>query len=90
MYMVNWFAKTLEDCSTGEKNEFYATSWDGSRSFMTRRCTNANGHQMAPMDYGGGGKRNFVFIPEGMEGMGWKKLVFALREICVSLEVMWA
>lgn len=43
MYMLNWFTKMLEHCSTGVDREFYATSRDGGRSFIAQRCINPMG-----------------------------------------------
>lgn len=41
---------------------------------------------MALVEYGGGGRRDFIFMLEEMKGMGWKKMTVALREVCDNLE----
>lgn len=38
------------------------------------------------MEYSVGTRRNFVFIPEEMDGKWWKKMVVAMREAYGSLE----
>lgn len=40
--MVQWFAKTTEDCLTGKKKDFYTTARDGNRSYIVQRCSNAH------------------------------------------------
>lgn len=35
---------------------------------------------MALVEYGGGGRRSFIFIPKDRDGMGWRKLEEVLRE----------
>lgn len=62
--MVHWLAKSLEDCLKGDKQEFYTMARDGCRSFIAQRCSNAQGHYMALVEYGNGNRCNFVFIPE--------------------------
>lgn len=35
---------------------------------------------MMLVEYGGGGRRSFIFIPEETEGKGWRRMVEALLE----------
>lgn len=79
--MVLWFAKRLEECLKGEIKDFYATSRESDRGFIVQRCSNAHGCYMALVEYGGGGRRNFIFILEERDDKGWRKLVDALREV---------
>lgn len=64
----------------GEKKVFYTTTQEGTISFIAQRCSNARGQYMALVEDGNGGERNFIFIPEVMDGLGWRKMACALRE----------
>lgn len=35
---------------------------------------------MARVEYGNGGRRNFIFVLEATDGMRWRKMAGALRE----------
>lgn len=80
MFTVLLFAKALEECLKVERKDFYDTSREGDRGFISQRCSNAHGRYMALVEYGGGDKQNFIFIPEERGSKGWRKLADALRE----------
>lgn len=64
LYMVQWFAKFLEDCLKGNIKDLYSTVGEGNCSFIVQRGFNASGHYMALVEYGGGNMCSFIFIPE--------------------------
>ncbi|XP_040986533.1 uncharacterized protein LOC121234599 [Juglans microcarpa x Juglans regia] len=39
---------------------------------------------MVLVEYGGGGRRSFIFIPEGRGGMGWRNLMVVLQEVVIG------
>lgn len=43
---------------------------------------------MALVEYGGGGRRNFIFTSEEREGKGWGRMEVALREAISKEEVV--
>lgn len=62
------------------KKDFYTTSREGTKSFIVQRCLNVRGCYMALVEYGGGGRRSFIFIPKELGGKGWRKMADALWE----------
>lgn len=79
--MVQWFIRILEECLRGGMKEMYVTSREDDRSFIAHRCSNARCRFMALVEYGDGGRCNFTFIPEDMEGRGWRRMAAAMREL---------
>lgn len=77
---ARWFVKVLEDCLKTVRKEFYSVHKEGDRGYVAQRRHNSRGSFMALMEYGGGGYRNFLFIPKDREGRGWRKLVEIMRE----------
>ena len=63
-----------------EQKEFYTTKREGNSSFIVQRCSNSRGRCLAVAEYGGGGRRNFIFVPEE-EGNGWNKMGEALWDL---------
>lgn len=41
--MVQWVAKTLEQCLKKERKDFYTPAREGNRSFIVQWCSNARG-----------------------------------------------
>ncbi|KAG6734605.1 hypothetical protein I3842_01G280100 [Carya illinoinensis] len=78
---VKWLAKAMDGCTKEDKNDFYTTIREGSSSFIAQRCSNARGRYLAVVEYGAGGKRKFIFVPEEV-GYGWSKMGEALWELC--------
>lgn len=76
---VRWLAKALEDYLKGEKKDFFTTVREGGRSFLVQSCSNGFDRYLALVEYGGGGRRNFIFVLEE-EGSGWRRLGEALWE----------
>lgn len=64
LYKVQWLANFLEDCLKGNIKDIYSTMREGNHSFIAQRCSNVSGHCMALVEYGGGNRRSFIFIPE--------------------------
>lgn len=42
----------------------------GSRAFLVQRGLNKQGHFLALVEYGGGGRKGYLVIPEGRERKG--------------------
>lgn len=82
--MVQGFIRTLGESMRSGMKELYATTREGDRSFIAQKCSNARGRFMALVEYGGGGRRNFIFILEDVEGRGWRRLAATLREIILE------
>lgn len=86
--MVQCFIRTLGESLRSGMKELYATTREGDRSFIAQRCLNARGRFVALVEYGGGGRCNFIFISkdisEDVEGRGWRRLAVALREIILE------
>lgn len=55
----------------GEKKHFYTTVKEGNCNFIGQQCN------VFRLLHGGGGKRNFIFIPKE-EGNGWRRIGEAL------------
>lgn len=53
---------------------------EGSSSFIAQRCSDAHGRYMQLVENGGGSRCSFIFIPEEMEGKGWRRMAEALWE----------
>lgn len=51
-----------------EKKDFYTTSREGTKSFIAQRCSNVRGHYMALVEYVGGGRSSFIFVPKELGG----------------------
>lgn len=67
---------SLEACLKENTKDFYNVIGEGSRNFIPQRCSNGRGKYMALRELGGGGRHNFIFIPErmkGRDGGGWWK-----------------
>ncbi|KAF5461820.1 hypothetical protein F2P56_017887 [Juglans regia] len=77
---VRWFSNALEECLLLEGKGFYTAYRDGDKGYIAQRCCNSRGEYMALVEYGGGGRRNFIFIPGDKDRKGWRKLVEVLKE----------
>lgn len=53
---------------------------EGNRSLIVQWCSNTLGHFMKIVEYGGGSRRNFIFIPEDMKGKRWRMMMEVLWE----------
>lgn len=51
VHTVHWFAKFLQDCLNGNFKDLYSTVRDGNHSFITQKCSNANGRYIALVEY---------------------------------------
>lgn len=85
LVIARWFSKALEDNLKIGRKEYYFGHREGDRGYIAQRCSNFGGIFMALVEYGGGGRRSCIFIPEdtdgmGWDGMGWRKLVEELKE----------
>lgn len=78
---ARWFTRALEDCLKARRKEFYSAHREGGWGYIAQRCSNSRGCYMALVEYGGGGHRSFIFIPEDTDGRGWRKLAEVLREV---------
>lgn len=59
--------------------DFYSIVGEGNRSFIAKKCSNANGHYMALVEYyRGGNKHKFIFIPKDKMNQGCQWLAEAL------------
>lgn len=48
--------------SEGRKKNFYTTSREGNISFIVQMCSNTRGCYMTLVEYGGGGRRSFIYF----------------------------
>lgn len=76
--MVQWLEKALKACL--KKEEKFATVKEGSSSFIARLYSNDRDCYIAMVEYGGGGRRTFIFVLEE-EGRGWKRMGEAVWEL---------
>lgn len=65
----------------GLKSDFY--TFKGNHKLIAQHCSNGRGMFMAPVEYRAGGRHKFIFIPEGKEGGGWRRMVTALW-VCMA------
>lgn len=78
---VHWLAKALIDCSKEVKHGLFTSIREGSQSFLAQRCSNGRGRYIVVVEYGSGGRRNSVIVPEEKDGSGWRKMREALWEL---------
>jgi len=57
--------------------DYVKSSWVGNKAFITERCFNKHGRFLAGAEYGDGGGRGYIIIPEGKDCKGWR--AFALK-----------
>lgn len=72
--IARWFSRALEGSLKTGRKEFYIAHCEGGRGFIAQRCSNFCGFYMALVEYGGGGRCSFIFIPADRDGVGWRKL----------------
>lgn len=76
---MNWLSHCLEDCWKNDNRDFFVMTREGNRSFLVQRRSNINSHFISLEEYGGGGKRGSIFIPEE-GGDGWQQLAAPYKE----------
>lgn len=79
--MARRFAKALEVYVKVGRNEFFASHRVGDRGFIAQRCSNQQSMFMELVEYYRGGRQNCIFVPEDIDGLGWRKMVEMLKEI---------
>jgi len=84
---VGWFRRSMEELKQGgEIRDFCRTFRVGSMVFILQRRGNVHGRFLELSEYGYGGRRTSVIIPEGREGCGWANCLAQLRRIEKSFE----
>lgn len=78
---ARWFHRALEGCLKAAGKGYYSAHRNGDRGYIAQRCSTSRGAYLALVEYGGGGRRSFIFIPEDRNGVGWRNLMVALQEV---------
>lgn len=66
---MKWFVQLLKDCSLSSgKKEFIRTSCVASSTYLAQKRSNVHERYLAFVQYGGGGRRGFIVILEGVKG----------------------
>lgn len=87
MLSVGWFRRSMEELKQGgEIRDFCRTFRVGSTVFILQRRGNVHGRFLELSEYGYGGRRTSVILPEGREGNGWANCLAQLRRLELSLE----
>jgi len=72
----------VERLSKGEEdNDKWRTFRMGSTVYVVLRRKNKHGQFMELSEYGGGGRRSYVVIPEGSDGKGWLDVGVQLQKL---------
>lgn len=79
--IARWFSKVLEACMKSGSKEYHSAHREGVKGYIAQRCSNSRGCYMALVEYGGGGRQSFIFIPEYRDNRGWWKLAEVLRDV---------
>lgn len=79
---ASWLLATLEALAQAVGVEdFVKSSKVRSRDFITQRGSNYQGRYLSVAKYGGGGRKDFIVIPEERDGKGWRTLASELSKI---------
>jgi hypothetical protein len=79
---VGWFRRSMEELKqSGEIRDFCRTFRVGSTVLILQRRGNAHGRFLELSEYGYGGRRTCVILPEGREGSGWANCLAQLRRL---------
>lgn len=85
---VLWLlAIVVEVLNAETRKEFLKSSRVGSKAFIVQRHANRNGRYLVIGEYGGGGRRSSIIIPEGREGKGWYEWVIELQKVATFFNV---
>jgi hypothetical protein len=85
---VGWLVSTMESLLwyPGEK-DFVRSFREGSKVLIVRRGGNAAGRFLEVAIYAVGGRRGIIYILEGYEGRGWRKVVLELSKVRDFLKI---
>jgi hypothetical protein len=75
---LGWFRRSMEG---GEIRDFCRTFRVGSMVHILQRRGNAHGRFLELSEYGYGGRRTCVILPEGREGSSWANCLAQLRKL---------
>lgn len=79
---IGWFVSSMDTLRLeGEVKEFCKTFRVGNTVHILHRRENQHGRFLDLSEYGDGGRRSFVIIPEGRKGSGWAKCLSQLRRV---------
>jgi hypothetical protein len=79
---VEWFRKSMEELRQGrEIQDFCRTFRVGSMVHILQWRGNAHGRFLELYEYGNGGRRMFVILPEGRDGCGWANCLAQFRKL---------
>ncbi|GLT60936.1 hypothetical protein SLA2020_336750, partial [Shorea laevis] len=82
-----WFVSSMEALRVeGDAKEFCRTVRVGTTVHILHRRGNKYGRFLELSEYGDGGRRSFVILPEGRKGSGWAKCLSQLRRVAKSFE----
>jgi hypothetical protein len=77
-----WLMQAVERLSKGEENnDKWRTFQMGSTIYVVLRRNNKHGQFIELSEYGGGGRRSYVVIPEGSNGKGWLDVWVQLQKL---------
>jgi hypothetical protein len=77
-----WLMQAVEQLSKGEEdNDKWRTFQMGSTVYVVLRRKNKYGQFIELSEYGGGGRRSYVVIPEGSDGKGWLDVWVQLQKL---------
>jgi hypothetical protein len=77
-----WLMQAVERLSKGEEdNDKWKTFRMGSTVYVVLRRKNKHGQFIELSEYGGGGRRSYVVIPEGSDGKGWLDVWVQLQKL---------
>jgi hypothetical protein len=84
---IGWFVSSMEALRVeGDTKEFCRTFRVGTTVHILHRRGNQHGRFLELSEYGDGGRRSFVILPEGRKGSGWAKCLSQLRRVEKSYE----
>jgi hypothetical protein len=63
------------------ENDFVRSFKEGSKVLIVRQGGNPAGRFLEVAVYAMGGRRGIIYIPEGYEGQGWRKIVLELGKV---------
>lgn len=72
---VLWLCRMVEDLRGVEIKDFYQSICYGNTIYVARRRSNGHGRYLKLSEYGGGGRKSSIVIPEGNKGRGWAECV---------------
>lgn len=79
---IGWLSKTVEELIRGDEiRSFYKTFRMGNLVHIANHRVNSDGRFLEVSEYGAGGRRSFIIIPEGREWNGWLGCGDQLRKV---------